>query len=97
MSNPGPNILSERTDRRKLPIGIQTFREIRAESYYYVDKTAYIRRMMDEGKEPEWELVELENARLYLEMAMMAHASHVAGARVGLPLARTANPFDEWE
>ena len=35
---------------------------------------------MIEGKEPEWELVELENARLYLEMAMMAHASHMAGA-----------------
>ena len=28
--------------RRKLPIGIQTFREIREESYYYVDKTAYL-------------------------------------------------------
>ena len=50
MSNPGPNILAERTDRRKLPIGIQTFREIRTENYYYVDKTAYIRRMIDEGK-----------------------------------------------
>ena len=57
------------------------------------------RSMIDmiEGKEPEWELVELENARLYLEMAMMAHASHMARARVGLPLASTANPFDEWE
>ena len=50
MSNPRPNISAERTDRRKLPIGIQTFREIRAENYYYVDKTAYIRRMLDEGK-----------------------------------------------
>ena len=27
--------------RRKLPIGIQTFREIREEGCYYVDKTAY--------------------------------------------------------
>ena len=36
--------------RRKLPIGIQTFREIREENYYYVDKTAYIQRLMDEGK-----------------------------------------------
>ena len=50
MSNPGPNTSAERTDRRKLPIGIQTFREIRVEDYYYVDKTAYIRRMLDEGK-----------------------------------------------
>ncbi len=57
------------------------------------------RSMIDmiEGREPEWELVELENARLYLEMAMMAHASHRAGARVGLPLASTANPFDDWK
>ena len=36
--------------RRRLPIGIQTFREIREENYYYVDKTAYIRRLLDEGK-----------------------------------------------
>ena len=36
--------------RRKLPIGIQTFREMREENYYYVDKTAYIQRLMDEGK-----------------------------------------------
>ena len=50
MSNPDTNTSAERTDRRKLPIGIQTFREIRAENYYYVDKTAYIRRMLDEGK-----------------------------------------------
>ena len=39
-----------RTARRKLPIGIQTFREIREEGYYYVDKTAYVRRLVDEGK-----------------------------------------------
>ena len=36
--------------RRRLPIGIQNFREIREEDCYYVDKTAYIRRMLDEGK-----------------------------------------------
>ena len=36
--------------RRRLPIGIQTFREIREENYYYVDKTAYIQRLRDEGK-----------------------------------------------
>ena len=38
------------SDRRKLPIGIQTFREIREENYYYVDKTALIQRLMDGGK-----------------------------------------------
>ena len=36
--------------KRRLPIGIQTFREVREENCYYVDKTAYIRRLLDEGK-----------------------------------------------
>ncbi len=49
MNNPSPNILEERAGRRKLPIGIQTFRKIREENCYYVDKTAYMRRMVDEG------------------------------------------------
>ncbi len=35
--------------RRKLPIGIQTFRKIREEGCYYVDKTAYVRRLVDDG------------------------------------------------
>ena len=39
-----------RTARRKLPIGIQTFREIREEGCYYVDKTPFVRRLVDEGK-----------------------------------------------
>ena len=30
-------------NKRRLPIGIQTFREVRDENCYYVDKTAYIR------------------------------------------------------
>ena len=37
-------------NRRKLPIGIQTFREVREEDCYYVDKTAYISRLLAEGK-----------------------------------------------
>ena len=36
--------------RRRLPIGIQTFRTIREDGCYYVDKTAHIRRLLDEGK-----------------------------------------------
>ena len=36
--------------KRKLPIGIQTFRQVREDHCYYVDKTAYIRRLLDEGK-----------------------------------------------
>ena len=36
--------------KRKLPIGIQTFRTIREDGCYYVDKTQYMRRLVDEGK-----------------------------------------------
>ena len=36
--------------KRKLPIGIQTFREVREDDCYYVDKTAYIRTLAEEGK-----------------------------------------------
>ena len=35
--------------KRKLPIGIQTFRTIREEGCYYVDKTAYARRLVEGG------------------------------------------------
>ena len=35
--------------KRRLPIGIQTFHKIRAEDCYYVDKTSYIGRLLDEG------------------------------------------------
>ena len=41
---------AEPTARRKLPIGIQTFREIREEGHYYVDKTPFIRRLVENGK-----------------------------------------------
>lgn len=36
--------------RKKLPIGIQTFAQIREDNYYYVDKTPHILRLIDEGK-----------------------------------------------
>ena len=36
--------------RRKLPIGIQTFRELREGGYYYVDKTGLLWRLVDGGK-----------------------------------------------
>ena len=35
--------------RRRLPIGIQTFRQIREEGFYYVDKTRYARRLVDDA------------------------------------------------
>ena len=36
--------------RRRLPIGMQTFRELREEGCYYVDKTHYIERLLNDGK-----------------------------------------------
>lgn len=36
--------------RKKLPIGIQTFSEIREGNYYYVDKTPLILDLLDNGK-----------------------------------------------
>ena len=35
--------------RRKLPLGIRTFRKIREENCYYVDKTPYLARLVEEG------------------------------------------------
>ena len=35
--------------RRRLPIGIQTFRKIRDSGCYYVDKTPYIKRLVNNG------------------------------------------------
>lgn len=49
------------------------------------------------GQTPEFELVQAPNARIYLEMGMMAHASHMAGARVNWPLGYANNPFDTWQ
>ncbi|WP_281662234.1 MULTISPECIES: AAA family ATPase [Halomonadaceae] len=36
--------------RRKLPIGIQTFTDIREGNYYYVDKTPHIERLVNQNK-----------------------------------------------
>ena len=36
--------------RQRLPIGIQNFREIREGGFYYVDKTSFALRLIDEGK-----------------------------------------------
>ena len=35
--------------KRKLPLGIQTFRRMREENRYYVDKTAFCWRLVEEG------------------------------------------------
>ena len=47
---PDPSSRPPPGPKRKLPLGIQTFREIREGGYYYVDKTDYIRRLVDGGK-----------------------------------------------
>ena len=36
--------------KRMLPIGRQTFSELRERNCYYVEKTPYIARIIDEGK-----------------------------------------------
>ncbi|MDR3308968.1 MAG: AAA family ATPase, partial [Tannerella sp.] len=38
------------TNNRKLPIGIQDFEDLRQNGYLYVDKTAYIYRLVTMGK-----------------------------------------------
>ena len=40
---------ADTVDKRKLPIGIQTFRRIREEGFYYVDKTAWARRLVHDA------------------------------------------------
>ncbi|MGA1863056.1 ATP-binding protein [Deferribacter thermophilus] len=35
---------------KKLPIGIQSFKEIRTENYYYVDKTHFVKKLAESGK-----------------------------------------------
>lgn len=34
----------------KLPVGIQTFSEVREEKYFYIDKTPFVHRLVEEGK-----------------------------------------------
>ncbi|PID45266.1 MAG: hypothetical protein CSB47_09255 [Proteobacteria bacterium] len=40
----------EQTPRKQLPIGIQTFKEIRNGHYYYVDKSGLIQQLIEQGK-----------------------------------------------
>ncbi|MEN3015478.1 MAG: AAA family ATPase, partial [bacterium] len=34
---------------KKLPIGVSSFEKIRTDNYYYVDKTHFIRKLIDQG------------------------------------------------
>ena len=36
-------------EQLKLPIGIENFKKIRTEGYYYVDKTDVIRQILEDG------------------------------------------------
>lgn len=36
-------------DRKKLPIGISDYKELISEGYYYVDKTDFIRQIIENG------------------------------------------------
>ncbi|WP_157627924.1 ATP-binding protein, partial [Thermodesulfatator autotrophicus] len=36
--------------KKKLPVGIQSFEKIRTENYYYVDKTPFVKKLVDEGE-----------------------------------------------
>ena len=46
----GHNTDIRNAKERKLPVGIQSFEDIRTEGYLYVDKTAYIYELMHTGK-----------------------------------------------
>ncbi len=41
--------MTSSSGRRRLPIGIQTFRKIRQDNYHYVDKTGIVRQLVEEG------------------------------------------------
>jgi len=50
MNTPLTSASTPALTRRKLPIGIQTLREIIEEGYYYVDKSGFAVRLANEGK-----------------------------------------------
>ena len=60
----------------KLPVGIQTFREIREEGYYYVDKTAYVRSLAEGGKH-----YSLSRPRRFGKSLFVDTLTHTSGSR----------------
>ena len=54
--------------RKKLPIGIESFEEMRKEDFYYVDKTRWIEQLLAQwGKvnlftRPRWKIFKYEYA-----------------------------------
>lgn len=53
-----------------LPVGIENFKEIRKDGYYYVDKTALIEQVLEKKKQSDfiyastsfWKIIEYEYA-----------------------------------
>ena len=58
--------------KKKLPIGIESFEELRKEDFYYVDKTKLIEQLLmwkSESIYPStslWEIIEYEYASSFL-------------------------------
>ena len=39
--------MTENTDKKKLPIGIENFEKIRRDDFYYIDKTGLLRELLN--------------------------------------------------
>jgi hypothetical protein len=87
-----PHDLSSRRvmTRKKLPIGIQTFREIREDNCYYVDKTAFALRMIKEGKAYFLSRPRRFGKSLFLDMLAELFAGNE-------PLFRGLHCHDKWD
>ncbi len=48
--SPSFSISEDALMKKKLPIGLQNLREMRTQGYVYVDKTAHVARLAEEGK-----------------------------------------------
>ena len=49
-SNPYDKLITMMDFSRKLPIGVQSFKDLREKEFLYVDKTEYIFRLVNNGK-----------------------------------------------
>ena len=71
--------------KRKLPVGIQTFRRIREEGFYYVDKTGYaylIEVKVAERSEPGAALAQLRERRYADKHRAPGRAVHLIGVEI---------------
>ena len=82
---------------RRLPIGMQTFIEIRERNCYYVDKTAYVERLIDEGRHcylsrPRRFGKSLPIADTALAHSLRLYTRNPTGAGRRLPCSRRSRP-----